>query len=106
VQIVNAVTGWETTGFELMKTGQRILTMARVFNLRDGLTVEDDWLPPRMFQPATSGPLSNTAIDKNSLKKARSIFYAMMGWDRITGIPTIDTLGELDIPWVAQYLQL
>jgi aldehyde:ferredoxin oxidoreductase len=104
VQIVNAVTGWETTGFELMKTGQRILTMARVFNLREGFTVADDWLPPRMFQPATSGPLANTAVDKEGLKEARSLFYAMMGWDRETGVPTTDTLGELDISWVKQYL--
>jgi aldehyde:ferredoxin oxidoreductase len=104
VQIVNAVTGWETTGFELMKTGQRILTMARVFNLREGFTVADDWLPPRMFQPATIGPLSNTAVNEEDLKKARSIFYGMMGWDRETGVPTTDTLGELDISWVEQYL--
>ena len=104
VQIVNAVTGWETTGFELMKTGQRILTMARVFNLKEGFTAADDWLPPRMFQPATCGPLSNTTVDEKGLKKARSIFYAMMGWDRETGIPTTDTLGELDIPWIGQYL--
>jgi aldehyde:ferredoxin oxidoreductase len=104
VQIVNAVTGWETTAFELMKTGQRILTMARVFNLREGFTVADDWLPPRMFQPQTSGPLSNTAVDKEGLKTARSLFYAMMGWDRETGVPTTDTLGELDISWVEQYL--
>jgi aldehyde:ferredoxin oxidoreductase len=104
VQIVNAITGWETTGFELMKTGQRILTMARVFNLREGFTVSDDWLPPRMFQPQTSGPLSNTAVNKEGLKKARSIYYAMMGWDRDTGVPTTDTLGELDISWVKQYL--
>ena len=104
VQIVNAVTGWETTGFELMKTGQRILTMARVFNLKEGFTAADDWLPPRMFQPATCGPLSNTTVDEKGLKKARSIFYARMGWDRETGIPTTDTLGELDIAWIGQYL--
>jgi aldehyde:ferredoxin oxidoreductase len=104
VQIVNAVTGWETTAFELMKTGQRILTMARVFNIREGFTVADDWLPPRMFQPQTSGPLSNTAVDKEGLKTARSLYYAMMGWDRATGVPTADTLGELDISWVEQYL--
>ncbi len=104
VQITNAVTGWETTGFELMKTGQRILTMARVFNLREGFTITDDWLPPRMFQPATQGPLANTAVDKEGLKAARSLFYAMMGWDRETGVPTTDTLGELDIAWVEEYL--
>jgi aldehyde:ferredoxin oxidoreductase len=78
--------------------------MTRVFNLREGFTVADDWLPPRMFQPATSGPLSNTVVDKEALKAARSLFYAMMGWNRDTGIPTADTLGELDISWVEQYL--
>jgi aldehyde:ferredoxin oxidoreductase len=104
VQIVNAVTGWGTTGFELMKAGQRILTMAKIFNLREGFQVKDDWLPPRLFEPATSGPLSNTAVDPTALKKARSIFYTMMGWDKETGIPTEETLGELDIEWVAKYI--
>jgi aldehyde:ferredoxin oxidoreductase len=104
VQIVNAVTGWETTGFELMKTGQRILTMARAFNLREGFTAEDDWLPPRMFQPATRGPLSQTTVDAEALAQARRLFYAMMGWDPATGVPTAATLGELDIEWVAAHL--
>jgi aldehyde:ferredoxin oxidoreductase len=104
VQIVNAVTGWGTTGFELMKTGQRILTMAKIFNLREGFQVKDDWLPPRLFEPATSGPLSNTAVDSNALKRARSIFYTMMGWDKETGVPTEETLGELDIEWVAKFI--
>ncbi|UCH37496.1 MAG: hypothetical protein JSV76_07460, partial [Candidatus Bathyarchaeota archaeon] len=71
---------------------------------REGFSVADDWLPPRMFQPATSGPLAETAVDAEGLKQARSTFYAMMGWDPDTGVPTRDTLGELDISWVAQYL--
>lgn len=103
VTILNAVTGWNTTAFELMKTGQRVLTMARVYNLREGFTVTDDWLPPRMFQPATSGPLTS-GVDPTKLKQAKRLFYAMMGWDPETGIPTSETLGELDISWVADYL--
>ena len=103
VQILNAVTGWNTTAFELMKTGQRVLTMARVYNLREGFTAKDDWLPPRMFLPATSGPLTS-GVDPAKLKQAKRLFYAMMGWDPETGIPTSETLGELDIAWVADYL--
>ncbi len=106
VQITSAVTGWNTSAFELMKAGQRILTMARVFNLREGLTEKDDWLPPRMFEPCTSGPLSNIAVDPGGLKAAIHTFYAMMGWDKKTGIPTEETLGELDISWVSNYLPI
>jgi aldehyde:ferredoxin oxidoreductase len=38
------------------------------------------------------------------LKAAIHTFYAMMGWDKKTGIPTEETLGELDISWVSNYL--
>ena len=103
VQITRAVTGWDTSAFELMKVGQRILTMTRVFNLREGFSDKDDWLPPRMFEPCTSGPLSNTAVDPGGLKAAIHTFYAMMGWDK-TGTPSEETLGELDIGWVSNYL--
>jgi len=33
--LVNAVTGWNTTTWELMKVGERAATMARVFEDQD-----------------------------------------------------------------------
>ncbi|MBE0557494.1 MAG: aldehyde ferredoxin oxidoreductase C-terminal domain-containing protein, partial [Proteobacteria bacterium] len=36
VELLQAVTGWETSLWELMKVGERTVTMARVFNLREG----------------------------------------------------------------------
>ncbi len=32
-ELVNSVTGWNTTSFELMKVGERAQTLARVFNI-------------------------------------------------------------------------
>jgi aldehyde:ferredoxin oxidoreductase len=100
-EIVRAVTGWNTTAWELMKTGERITTMARAFNIREGFKKEDDWLPERFLQPQTSGALSQTAVNQENLKKARDTYYEMMGWDR-GGVPTKTKLEELDIGWITE----
>ncbi|MBA4423128.1 MAG: aldehyde ferredoxin oxidoreductase, partial [Syntrophus sp. (in: bacteria)] len=55
VEVVQAITGWETSLWELMKVGERTVTMARVFNLREGFGRKDDTLPDRLFEPLESG---------------------------------------------------
>lgn len=102
-EILRATTGWNTSMWELMKVGERITTMARVFNIREGFTKNDDWLPERFFQPQTSGALSKSAVDPEKFEKARKMYYEMMSWDE-NGIPTITKLEELDIGWVVQLL--
>ena len=101
--IVRAVTGWNTTAWELMKTGERITTMARVFNIREGFGRKDDWLPERFFNPRVSGVLSDVAIDPEEFREAINTYYKMMGWDE-NGVPTREKLEELDIGWVASLL--
>ena len=98
-EIVRAVTGWYTSSWELMKVGEKITTMARIFNIREGLTKKDDWLPERFFQPHTSGALAETAIKPEELKKAIVNYYKMMGWDE-DGIPTKSKLEELELDWI------
>lgn len=104
VEIFKAVTGWDTSLWELAKVGERAINMARVFNLREGFTDQDDWLPDRMFHPQSSGPLSDTAVNPKQLRMAKHRYYRMMGWDENTGIPKVGILEELDIPWVAEEL--
>jgi aldehyde:ferredoxin oxidoreductase len=103
-EIVRAVTGWNTTTWELMKTGERVTNMARACNLREGFTKKDDWLPERFFQPQTSGPLSKTTVNPRKFRAALRMYYGMMGWDK-NGVPTKSKLGELGIEWVAKMLQ-
>jgi len=66
---------------------------------------EDDRLLERFFQPHTSGPLSETALDKVEFDKAKRICYRMMGWDPDTGIPTREKLEKSDIGWAANLLE-
>ena len=106
VEIVRAVTGWSTNLWELMKVGERAINLARVFNLREGFTERDDWLPERFFQPQTAGPLSKTAISRKALERAKRIYYRMMGWDEGMGVPTRGKLEELGISWAADQLSI
>jgi len=99
VNIVRSVTGWNTTTFELMKVSERTIDLAMVFNISEGFTEKDDWLPLRFFKPKTSGALSDTAVNSEMLRKAKSTYYAMMGWDG-QGVLTQTKLEELDIAWV------
>ncbi len=101
-EIVRAVTGWNTSTFELMKVGERIMNMTRIFNLREGFTSDDDRLPDRFFQPHTSGALAETAIDLKNFSEAKKIYYEMMGWDK-NGVPSKIKLDELDISWANSY---
>jgi aldehyde:ferredoxin oxidoreductase len=104
VEMVRAATGWDVSAYELMKVGERALTLARLFNVREGLSVEDDRLAERSHQPTTSGPLADGGIDREQLREAVHTYYGMMGWDEETGIPQPGKLHELDISWAVEHL--
>ncbi len=95
--IVAAVTGWDTGVMEQLRVAERVLTMARLFNIREGFTAADDTLPPRFFQPKTDGVLADKPLDPAKLETAKSYYYTLMGWDARTGIPTPEKLEELGI---------
>lgn len=96
-QLVSSVTGWNTSVFELVKVAERAITLARVFNLREGFTSHDDVLPQRFFTPHASGPLQGVALDPEAFQNAKEMYYDMMGWPQ--GSPSPGKLGELGIEW-------
>jgi len=100
VDYVKSVTGWETSLFDLLKVGERHANMARIFNLREGLTAETDTLPERLFQPMEGGTLKGKMIDKEEFSAAIETYYKMMGWDPETGTPQKEKLAELDLDWL------
>jgi aldehyde:ferredoxin oxidoreductase len=46
------VTGWDYSADELRRAGERIHTLKRLFNEREGWRPEDDWLPARLLTEA------------------------------------------------------
>ncbi len=102
--MVRAATGWDVSDHELVKVGERAMTLARAFNMRAGLTAQDDRLCERSYSPTRGGLLSDGGIDEEALQQAMHTYYVMMGWDRETGVPYPEKLHELGVGWVAEYL--
>jgi aldehyde:ferredoxin oxidoreductase len=102
--LTEAATGWDVGEYELLKVGERAMTLARVFNMREGLTAADDQLCLRSYSPTRGGALSEGGIDVEELHEAVRTYYGMMGWDVETGVPTVAKLQELGVGWAAEHL--
>ena len=103
VDLVSGAAGWDTNVWELMRAGERAVTLAKVFNMREGLTRADDTLPPRIMKEGHySGKVNEKPVSKAALDQALSTFYGMMGWDQKTGRPLDATLDELDVSWAKE----
>jgi aldehyde:ferredoxin oxidoreductase len=93
---LHSVTGIEAFGSsdEVMKIGERVNNLVRLFNIREGLTKDQDTLPKRFFsEPLKGGPCRDRVVELDQLKAE---YYLVRGWDS-DGIPTDETVIELGI---------
>jgi aldehyde:ferredoxin oxidoreductase len=91
--ILKVVTGWDLTPEEMVTTAHRGLTLARLFNLREGFGRADDRLPVRF-----TGPLPKHAgFSSEQQDKIVTDYYVEQGWDKVTGVPTAETIRALEI---------
>jgi aldehyde:ferredoxin oxidoreductase len=100
--LVRALTGWDTSLWELMKVAERGKALAHVFNCREGFTPQDDVLPARLHEAFSDGPLKGVRVEPDTFIRARRLYYQMEGWDPETGWPTFAKLAELGIEWAAK----
>jgi aldehyde:ferredoxin oxidoreductase len=93
----NACTGIEVTPAHLMIVAERIRTLERLFDIREGLTRKDDALSERMFrEPLKDGPWKGEFLDKQKFEKMKDEYYMLRGWD-LDGIPKQETLKKLGL---------
>jgi aldehyde:ferredoxin oxidoreductase len=95
-KLYTLVTGIEMTPEELKKAGERIHNVARLFNIREGLSRKDDTLPYKvMHQPITEeGPAKGAYVSQDELDLLLDDYYTSRGWTR-EGVPTTEKLKEL-----------
>jgi aldehyde:ferredoxin oxidoreductase len=98
--IVESVSGWKVTFWELLKAGERRVNLMKAFNTREGLTRAQDALPERVFEPLPQGPSKGKKIDRDQLESAIDAYYAMMNWNSKTGHPNRGKLLELGLGWI------
>jgi aldehyde:ferredoxin oxidoreductase len=92
-----AVTGEDISEKEFPAIAERIETLIRMFNLREGLTRKDDTLPYRtLHEPLPDGPAKGQCIGEENLNRMIDEFYASRGWDS-AGVPTAKTLKTVQL---------
>lgn len=95
---ISVVTGHEYTVPELRRLAERIYTMEKQFNVREGLGREADTLPERFLtEPIPEGPRKGFVIPREQLNRMLDEYYEVRGWDRVTGMPSTATLNMLGI---------
>ena len=93
LDILKAATGWDLTAEELVTTAQRGVTLARLFNMREGFTRADDMLPVRFSEDLPKHP----GLPEELQEKIVTDYYQTMGWDAKSGTPLPETIKVLNI---------
>lgn len=119
-RLLSAVTGQDISEAELYEIGERVFTLNRVIQLRDGRSGRrDDVLsetcfvareePPAdifdMYNPERLLPgkdeelisCKNRAVNRKQVTDLMDEYYQLRGWNVETGIPAKDTLQRLDL---------
>src|SRR5437879_6554629 len=91
--ILKPVTGWDITPEEMVTTAHRGLTLARLFNLREGMSRADDRLPARFSDPLPK----HAGLTREQQDKIVTDYYVEQGWDPATGVPTAETIRALEL---------
>jgi aldehyde:ferredoxin oxidoreductase len=97
-KLYTLVTGYEMTPQELSLAGERINNLARLINIREGLSRKDDTLPWKvMNQPITDdGPGKGSVVTQEELDLLLDDYYLSRNWT-LEGVPTKDVLTKLGL---------
>jgi len=82
-KIYTLVTGIPMTGEEMRLAGERMSNLARLYNIREGLTRKDDTLPPRIMKdPIPRGVAKGSYVHPEELDTLLDGYYGARGWTK------------------------
>jgi len=84
-KLIKLIMGLDYSEEDLNAVAERVKTLTKRFNIREGWTKKDDTLPPFMFEEAI-GPKKDLIAKKDNLEIMLKEYYSIHGWDE-NGIP-------------------
>lgn len=104
-RLYSAKTGNSLTAGELMKAGERISNIAKLINVREGFTRNEDKVPETWLRPMESpeGKIElmdyygTQSLTKSDIEKMLDEYYDERGWNLKKGIPAKQKLQELGL---------
>ena len=104
-ELYSVVTGIEVTPEEMKQSGERINTIGRLINIREGLGRRDDTLPWKVMHTPIpdEGPVKGAFVSQEELDLLLDDYYEARGWT-MEGVPKKETLKELGMDDIASIL--
>jgi aldehyde:ferredoxin oxidoreductase len=97
-ELLRKVTGWNYSANELVRTGTRIHTLKKLFNVREGWQTKDDWLPERLLnERLPTGVGAGSGLSPDELRQMIQSYYQARGWDE-SGLVPEQRLADLCLP--------
>lgn len=94
-EVLHATTDISLSPDRMRMIGERIVNTERLFNMREGISREDDKLPRRFREtPLKEGASRGTVFLQDELIDE---YYDERGWDRVEGRPQRETLRRLGL---------
>lgn len=81
---------------DLRRAGERIWTLTRLFNVREGFDRADDELPVTLTEPLPDGPKAGNTVDSERFQRMCEAYYEYRDWDD-DGVPRATLLRRLGL---------
>jgi aldehyde:ferredoxin oxidoreductase len=95
-----AITVWSFSQADTIRLADRIYTLERLFNIREGFTSKNDTLPwQSLNESMPDGPSKGNIVP---LERMLAEYYKERGRDETSGIPKRETLQRLGIDHLAE----
>jgi aldehyde:ferredoxin oxidoreductase len=97
-KLYSLVTGNDVSADELGNAAERINTLARLINIREGLSRKDDSLPWKVMNVPIpdDGPVKGAIVTQDELDLMLDDYYETRGWT-FEGVPKAEKLKELEM---------
>ena len=105
--VMNLGLGCSVTVDTLVNAARRMRHVERAFEIKSGLTRDDDRLSKSFYRELRPGGKASPEISvtQGDLEKMKDDYYKLMGWDVATGVPTEETLVKFGLEDVADNLR-
>jgi aldehyde:ferredoxin oxidoreductase len=96
-ELLSTITGWPCSSVELRRIGERIHTVKKLYNVREGWQPQDDSLPDRLLsETLPTGVAKGVGLTDAELREMIQSYYAARGWDD-RGFVSQSKLNELGL---------
>lgn len=103
--LLSDVVGVDYSKQDLLLAAERVINLERAFNVREGMSREDDALPYRVMNEGLGGGnAAGMKVPIEVLEEMKSQYYDARGWNRETACPTRETLMRLGLEDVSREL--